>query len=259
MNNTKQMAKLAINKSLLKEFERNSVRTVYMNNDDEFQIQLFNHYNYVIGVCININGKLLSDAKIVLRPGERIWLDRHIDNDARLKFSTYEVENSEDVKEAIRDNGKVDVMFYKEVEQSQGFSIKKERHWWDNPITAAPTNPWNPWDNVIYFGGEISGKPITKMLMSDTITCCKTELSVATAATGMMETGRIEKGSKSSQKFSDVDTSFQILPFSTETIQILPMSQKKIGASDLTKIYCHQCGRKLKQNYRYCPFCGSRL
>ena len=41
--NEKKMAQLAINKSLLKEYSTNEdSRVVYMDNNDEFQIQLFN-------------------------------------------------------------------------------------------------------------------------------------------------------------------------------------------------------------------------
>ena len=50
-NSNDKLAKLAINKSLLKEY-RNSEndRIVYLKDGDEFQIQIFNPYQYVIGV-----------------------------------------------------------------------------------------------------------------------------------------------------------------------------------------------------------------
>lgn len=49
MNNNDKLAKLAIRKSLLKEFHNNeNERIVYLNDGDEFQIQLFNPYQYII-------------------------------------------------------------------------------------------------------------------------------------------------------------------------------------------------------------------
>ena len=79
-----QMAKLAINKSLLKEFGND--RTVYLNDGDEFQIQFFNPYDYVIGARIKINGEMMSYNYLVLRPGERVWLDRYIDNAQKMNI-----------------------------------------------------------------------------------------------------------------------------------------------------------------------------
>ena len=52
---------------------------------------------------------------------------------------------------------------------------------------------------------------------------------------------------------------FENYPFSTETIHILPMSQKPITSSDLQKLYCPNCGRKLNQKYKFCPYCGAKI
>ena len=61
-------AKIARNKSLLKEYDN---RTVYLKDGDEFQIQLFNPETEEIAARITINGTQLSND-IVIRPGERI-------------------------------------------------------------------------------------------------------------------------------------------------------------------------------------------
>ena len=59
MNTTKNMMAIAINKSICKEYSNNSenfyTRTVYLNDGDEFQIQLFNPEQNVIGAEIYIN------------------------------------------------------------------------------------------------------------------------------------------------------------------------------------------------------------
>ena len=85
--NLKEMAKIAINKKLCKEYCDISKGTdnfiVYLNNGDEFQIQLFNPTNQVIGVKLKFNNEhkewLSSNNYIVLRPGERVWLERFLE------------------------------------------------------------------------------------------------------------------------------------------------------------------------------------
>ena len=56
--NSNKLARIAINKSCLKEYSTSlSERTVYLNNGSEFQIQLFNPHNYKIACRISIDGK----------------------------------------------------------------------------------------------------------------------------------------------------------------------------------------------------------
>ena len=73
MNNIEKLAKLAINKSLLKEYSNSSnERIVYMNDGTEFQIQVFNPYSYVIGVSFEFNNHNKTSQLLVLRPVERV-------------------------------------------------------------------------------------------------------------------------------------------------------------------------------------------
>ena len=89
--NTNYYAKLAKNKSLLKEYKTSFCdRTVYLNDGDEFQFQLFNPEREEIAVRISIESSQLSHD-IVLRPGERIWIERYTDTPKKFKFSTYYV------------------------------------------------------------------------------------------------------------------------------------------------------------------------
>ena len=63
MTNKQLLAKLAINKSLLKEYSNNEYsRIVYMDNNSEFQIQIFNPYTYTIGAVISIDNKSLGNT-----------------------------------------------------------------------------------------------------------------------------------------------------------------------------------------------------
>jgi hypothetical protein len=72
-----------------------------------------------------------------------------------------------------------------------------------------------------------------------------------------IETGRIDEGSYSTQEFQNVYKSLECFPFVTETIKLLPISQKPFTANDLQKIYCSECGRKLNTKYKFCPYCGT--
>ena len=258
-----QMVKLAINKSLLKEFGNNP-RTVYMNDGDEFQIQLFNPENYVVGAKIYIDNESMSDSYIVLRPGERIWLDRHIDCARKLKFETYEVSGkSKAVQNAISNNGYVRVDFYKEYKRRLDFYV--------NPITVTcQDKPW--WeDNQVICNGCDSVQSAASINSNDysyataqyTCAAASTMTAVDLAnvklkESGKIETGRVGKGDYSKQCFDTVNKQFESFSFCTETIRILPKSQKPVTSNDLHKMYCHECGRKIKNGFKFCPYCGAR-
>ena len=78
---------------------------VYLKNGDEFEIEFFNPTINKVLAKINLNGKSLGSG-IVLRPGERVFLERYIDEAKKFLFETYEVDgNDSNVKEAIKMNG----------------------------------------------------------------------------------------------------------------------------------------------------------
>ncbi len=265
MSEKKSMMAIAVAKSICKEYSTSSYsRVVYLENGQEFQIQLFNPHNFTIGAEIFINDEPLSN-RIVLKPGERIWLERYLDVKKKFKFSTYEVEgNNKDVQEAIKDNGKIEVKFYKENRNKEWNYFQpiniSGNDWLNNSITKYPKT-------IDVFYNTCSSK-------ADDVTYCNSTLTTsnfysdlnANYATSksipdemICETGRIETGSKSNQEFENVNIDFEYLPFITENIKLLPISQKPYTQNDLHKIYCSECGRKLKTNYKYCPFCGSKI
>ena len=73
------------------------------------------------------------------------------------------------------------------------------------------------------------------------------------------ETGRIEQGNHSGQELNNIDMDFESWSFRTETILLLPTSNKPVSDSDLKKIYCCECGRKLQKKYKFCPYCGAKI
>ena len=113
MNESEKLAKIAVNKSFLKEYSNSKYsRIVYLKSNSEFQIQLFNPEKFIIAAKIFIDGEELNDM-LVLRPGERVWLERYLDKARKFKFSTYEIEDSAEAKAAASLNGDVTINFYR--------------------------------------------------------------------------------------------------------------------------------------------------
>lgn len=283
-----KLAKIAINKSLLKEYSNSSnERIVYMNDDTEFQIQIFNPLSVTIGADISINGKDLSN-RLIIKPGERIWLERYFDSPNKFLFSTYTVNgNNSEVKEAIKNNGIVTIKFYKEQEKRNPIQIVSNPIWVYNDNYTYPQT----YDYTVTCGESKALNTDITAVNTASVNFCSSELnnisgSISTAANTASyssastctldsvdlaalncnyknkkktETGRIEKGSHSNQSFDYVNIDFEYWSFKNETIHILPKSQKQFSSSDLEKKYCPECGRKLKEKFKFCPYCGTKV
>ena len=236
--------KIAMNKSLLKEFKKDNERVVYLENNDEFQIQIFNNLDTEIGAKIFLNNELIGDSYLVIRPGERVWLDRYLDKARKFKFSTYEVNgNNWQVQNAIKHNGEVKVQLYK----------RNRNVYYSTYSTYGTVLPIS--NDILY---SSTSTPVTIgacNLAATTLSCNSNSITRLKS----IETGRISEGNRSNQQFENVDMTFDLLPFSTETIHILPKSTKPVYSDDLQKVYCHNCGRKIKPKFKYCPFCGEKI
>ena len=292
-----EMAKIAINKSLLKEYKTNTdPRVVYMNNGDEFQIQLFNPEQDTIGAEVSINGNKIPGI-LVIRPGERIWLERYLTEQSKFKFTTYEVDDPDEdssVARAIANNGIIEIKFYRE---------KPKRNYWndhitwdarssdvitklvdyscdvENKITSKGLTDDNAWLNAQINACDSAANSATLLPLNKT--CCnavtnsalppthntrlsakristKNAYSSATPISNKIETGRIDKGSYSNQKLEHVNIEFENGHFKKEIIKILPSSRKPYTSSDIKKIYCTNCGRKINTKYKFCPYCGTK-
>ena len=242
-------AKIARNKSLLKEYDG---RTVYLKDGDEFQIQLFNPETEEIAARITIDGIQLS-KDIVIRPGERIWLERYTDKPKKFKFETYEVEdNNKEVEKAIRNNGVIKVTFHKRQKRSVYY------------YNSTPTSTYSYWDSSITYTSAASNVACSSIKPISTSAFYSSDpnllsMDSATDSKITKETGRVSEGGNSNQSFMTVDMEFNPIPYITETIKILPESQKPFTSDDIQKIYCQNCGRKLKTKYKYCPYCGTKI
>ena len=90
--------------------------TVYLKDGDNFEIELFNPTSSYVLAKISLDGKLISNSGLILRAGERVYLERYIDSNNKFLYSTYEVSGNDSiVKNAIRSNGNVKVEFYNEI------------------------------------------------------------------------------------------------------------------------------------------------
>ena len=260
MENNGTLVKIAVNKSLLKEFLVNSQRTVYMDNGSEFQIQIFNPYTYSIAASISINGIEMSN-QLVIKPGQRIWLERYLNEARKFLFETYEVNGeSKQVENAIKNNGVIEVKFYKEKQQNNIYisSVSIPSTSWTYFNNSLDYTSYSDELNTTYTADNLSlSAPSTQLYSSSAINAVSYSAG-AMAKSKSIETGRIEKGNYSDQKFQTVYNDFEYWSFTTESIHILPQSTKPVYANDLKKIYCTNCGRKLNQKFKFCPYCGAK-
>lgn len=276
--NYSNMTAIAVNKSLLKEYQTSYGRTVYLDKDSEFQIKLFNPTTETIAADIFVNGKSLGE-KIIIRPGQLIWLERYLDEAKKFRFDTYEVEaNVEEVKQAIRNNGDIKVKFYKEKQSYNWTREFNDAYYGKNEINST-LNWYNAYnscstENINNISlkpivGTINYCPCDYSISSDMTSINATVTSYSTTAnsykdkksetTEPTETGRVEKGGYSNQRFDTINLDIESWAFATEEIKLLPKSQKPVYKEDLEKLYCPECGRKVKTKFKYCPFCGEKL
>ena len=69
--------------------------TVYLDQGEEFEIEVFNPTTKTILAKIDFNGEMISHSGLVLRPGQRVFLERFFDDNRKFKFEVYEVENTD--------------------------------------------------------------------------------------------------------------------------------------------------------------------
>lgn len=214
---------------------------VYLIDKEEFQIELYNPLQKCVLADIKLNGSSISKAGLVLNPGQRFYLDCFIEDNKKFIFNTYEVENTDEAKEAIAKNGLLEVHFYEE-------SVNTLSTWGlrDYNRRYYPWNPW--WDNNIYYGTNIGtgGNFYCSTLTSgdikltnsycNQVTFDSNSGSLSTAkSTSNIETGRVDKGDKSNQKFESVDIDFNNYVISSVVISLLPESRKPIEVKDIKK------------------------
>jgi len=272
-------ANIAINQSRIKLYGKKSkVPTYYLQKGQEFQIELYNPTKDTIMAKISLNGKPIAQGGLVLKPAQRVFLDRYIDVAKKFKFDTYEVANNVTNQKAIEDNGDFKVEFYRE----------------QTPIDYNP----NP---IITLGGSFGGYEntyfnTTGSLGDDTLGLTNVNATAsgsnysadniptmdsmdfmdqnlerkveprsmlrskkALKSKKSIETGRVEQGSESKQTLTTVYMNWEYTPFHSIEYKMKPISQK-VNTVDNIKVkrYCTNCGNKQKPNFKFCPSCGTK-
>lgn len=248
-------------------------KLVYLENGTEFEIELHNPTQNTVLAKISINNTLISYSGIVLRPGERVFLERYLDNPNKFKFETYSVNgNSEEVKKAIEKNGLIKVEFYNEdTTPTINLPTMTTAGTWTlynqpltytsqaiggtfNDTTLYSTNSLN---NTLSFSDTSTSRSFGTASLNDS----SPQPRVKSLKSKSVETGRVEQGSHSSQSFQTVSKKFHYYTTNVVEYQIKPTSQMYVDSKDLKKVgqYCTKCGRKGKPTDNFCAGCGNRF
>ena len=261
-------ANISTKKNRLKNYDGN----VYLEDGQEFEIELFNPSKAQVLAVIKLNGERISQTGIIVRPGERIWLERYLDKNNRFKFETYQVGNSKEVQEAIANNGIVEVEFFSEkkysyINPSSGRIYNDQGSTWKGGY----------WEAGFYnINGTTNYFNTANVNLNNTTTQDSFNYSVNVDYSGdlgivndqafkerLQETGRVAEGTKSDQEFVSISAEFESYACARSTVKILPVSQKKVYSQDIkkqaTSQYCTDCGTKTKATWKFCATCGKKI
>ena len=234
--NVSPTANIAVNRNRLKSYGEK----VYLKSGTHFEIELFNPKKIKVLAKIYLDGVAISWSGITINPGQRVFLEKWIDNPQKFLFETYETDGSSEAIQAISENSKVQIKFYDQVIPE--FTIQ--------PASWTYTN-----SNMIpSFGGTTQTN-----LYSSNIGQNSSTVTHDLYIPNNNETGRSEKGESSNQTFSKSNDLFSELISNTINMQILPESQKPIEVSEIRN-YCTSCGtRHKKASWKFCPNCGTKI
>ena len=213
---------------------------------------------------------------MVIKPGQRVYLDCFVDDRKKFIFQTYTVDGDQKSLDAIVDNGLLEVFFYKE----QAVTLQN----WNDRFHKVIIHEYHP----VYYPVYPRWYPTYYTLGTGTITTCNSVNTLTTTSAyntsssyggvlnngsygssftncsltsgsltsgsayynspvgGSLETGRVEKGEKSNQQFVDVDMEFEKNYIHHLVYQLLPSSRKPKDINDISK--SKKIMEKLKSN-----------
>jgi len=252
-------------KSRLKVYNGNKV---FLNDGDNFELELHNPTTKSVLVRIKLNGEYISTSGVVIKPGERVFLERFLDSNNKFEFSTYEVKNTPQNRSAIDLNGDVRIEFYN----------KQDIVTYPNPNGITWTNGWNNYNsgtpylnNLMYTSNTAGWNGNIPASFTTTSSSSSTSINFPNKYESKspkperilkskknIETGRVERGEESNQNFTFSNEYFSPSVSKQYEFKILPLSQKNKTADELRQ-YCTECGIKVKKNYKFCPSCGNKI
>lgn len=288
---------IAVKNNRMKTYDHEGEKRIYLDDETEFQLEFYNDSSYYAKAVIEING-VVQNSALVLRPYQRFYLDRFMNEQKRLKFNTFMTGNDdiEKLKEIIEKNGRIKVEFYKQYVPQPIVSwttITEEED-------IQPYYPYHPWSTTggQQYGGTLTSGQIntcnnlsrgSSLGMSEdysakTLNKSKKNKISPDSVNAFnsqrveepkeIETGRVEAGSKSDQDFVQSYETFEILPTLTFEYHIVPVSQKPVQqvirmkttkkskdviVTDGIRTYCPDCGRRVKKGWQYCAGCGYKF
>lgn len=246
-------ANIAVNRNRLKSYGEK----IYLKSGTHFEIELFNPKTTKVLAMISIDGVAISSAGIVIKPGQRVFLERWIDEPKKFLFETYEIEDSKDAKKAVSENGKVKVEFYDQtIPVSTNNFIPPGTTTWTYDSTSQPIYGGTT-QNQIYFSSSLGGS--SNIIGQANPTISSSTSSSVKVNLNSLETGRAEKGAGSNQGFTNDNSSYNSWTCNTVHMQILPESQKPVEVAEIRN-YCTNCGtRHKKSSWKFCPNCGTKI
>jgi len=207
---------------------------VFLNDKDNFEFEIHNPTQKSILCKIKLNGEYISTSGIVIKPGQRVFLERFLDTNNKFEFSTYEVKDTSANRTAIDLNGDVRIEFYNEQTYQPNYGSTLTLRDYFTTTTGSP------------YYGDIT------FTSSNSIGANTSYLS------NTIETGRVEKGNKSNQQFTNSYQNFEYNVSHQISLKILPLDNKNKTTDDI-KHYCTECGSKAKKSHKFCPSCGNKL
>ena len=247
---------------------------VYLKDKQRFEIELFNPNTINYLAKISINGKSISNSGIVLKPGQRVYLERFIDSNNKFVFETYEIEKSNEALAAVVDNGLVEISFYPE-QTTAGYFTSSPTYTTGGYYTNTPGTYFTCTSgNIGSLGisGSMGPSGITGNVSNisyggttlNNVSCFASSSSFLSdsgtkSLNENIETGKVEKGESSSQNLTQTNGSYSLFAANSISYRLTPESEKPVEVEKLRN-YCTGCGNRIKKDtWKFCPSCGEKF
>lgn len=213
--------------------------STYLKDNEEFKIELYNPLQRCVLAVIKLNGDNISKSGLVLNPGQRFYLDCFIEDNRKFIFKTYEVDNTNQSLNAIKNNGLLEVDFYEEKVILQTYPYLRQNNnypGWDNYYNHGDTNI-TCLSNASNYNMTSTTGEVTSYMNKRSIASkrSKSVNEVQINDENKIETGRVTKGVVSDQKFDSIDMQFNHYKISSTIINLLPESRRPKEIKEIKK------------------------
>ena len=232
---------------------------VFLNDKDNFEFELHNPKQKSVLVKVKLNGEYISTSGVVLKPGQRVFLERFLDSNNKFEFSTYKVKDTSENRSAIDLNGDVRIEFYDEQTSRNNFAISSGTIYGNGLVYGSSTGGYVPhFGTTISTTGGVGYSTTTSTYNTSNATFTSSVDMNVLSSKKSIETGIVEKGNESNQSFTNSYQDFNYYTSHEVNFKIQPSSTKNKTTEDIRQ-YCTECGIKTKTNFKFCPSCGNKL